>query len=596
MREPHHPAAIKTSAPSLEGVIERPRLVSALARMPAVAKWLQAASGTGKSTLAISYARSRVKPFAWYRLDERDNDPAIFYEEFAGAVGAQLQLTDALPGFSAGDHDRQPMFARGFFSALAAQLDEAALIVLDDMHRLTAGSMLSSLAELIGLAGKRIELLLVSEATPPTAFFDAIAARRLALMNDADLRFNIDECKAMTAALRIDAAQSEHIAALTGGHAGALVLACELLRGTDPRSALAIETVERIHSHLLSRLIERMPPPRRELLLKTAFVTQLTRPIAATLAGSEAGQQLDALVESGLLRRVGARPTEVFEAHGLVRQAMQALVRERLGQPEAFALAERTATALIGHDQSEAAFALLVEIGSTARAIGVMQQLAEDHAAHGQADLLMSAIAKLPLPEVRSNAWLCFWTGQALLPIDEEQARIWFGYAYSAFEAAGDLSGMRLAVASVVTAFEVEWGDLRELDRWLACHSDAGGDTPIAVVDRFEGSLIMGIMCAAFVRCRYPPQIDPDALVGRLRVLLEAPSAWLSDDQRVQAARLVIQHGNVFKQDELAQVASIATRSLVDASAGSALHRARWLVTAAYAYWSPATRRARSRI
>jgi ATP/maltotriose-dependent transcriptional regulator MalT len=60
--------------------------------LPANAKWLQSPSGTGKSTLAASYARHRADHLAWYRLDERDNDPAFFFAEFADAVVAQLRL------------------------------------------------------------------------------------------------------------------------------------------------------------------------------------------------------------------------------------------------------------------------------------------------------------------------------------------------------------------------------------------------------------------------------------------------------------------------------------------------------------------------
>ena len=130
MRDSHHPVTIKTSAPSLDGVIERARLVNALAKLPAAAKWLQAPSGTGKSTLAASYARSRKKPLVWYRLDERDNDPAFFYAEFAQAVHTQLRLKKQLPKFSSDDHDRQQEFAQRFAAALSEQLAKPALIVL----------------------------------------------------------------------------------------------------------------------------------------------------------------------------------------------------------------------------------------------------------------------------------------------------------------------------------------------------------------------------------------------------------------------------------------------------------------------------------
>ena len=138
MRDSHHPVTIKTSAPSLDGVIERARLVNALAKLPAAAKWLQAPSGTGKSTLAASYARSRKKPLVWYRLDERDNDPAFFYAEFAEAVHIQLRLKKPLPRFSSDDHDRQE-FAQRFATALRDQLTKPALIVLDDVQHYERG-------------------------------------------------------------------------------------------------------------------------------------------------------------------------------------------------------------------------------------------------------------------------------------------------------------------------------------------------------------------------------------------------------------------------------------------------------------------------
>ena len=586
MRDPPSPATIKTSAPSLDGVIERPRLVNALAQLPTAAKWLQAPSGTGKSTLAASYARSRKKPIVWYRLDERDNDPAFFYAEFAQVVCAQLRLKAQLPKFSSDDHNRQPEFAQRFAAVLSEQLAKAALLVLDDVQCITSGAMQGAFAALVSVAGNDVELLFISQWTAPTAFFDTIAARQLALLNDADLSFDLDECKAMIAALRIGDAHSESIAALTGGHAGALILACELLRGTDPKSALGVATVERIHSHLLTKLVEQMPQARRELLLQTAFVTQLTRPITEALAGRDAAHELDALVESGLLRRIGTGETEAFEAHGLVQQGMRALVRTRLGEARAQDLAQRTATTLLANGQCEAAFSLLVDIGLTARAIDVLQQLAERYAARGQTDLLLNALAKVPTAEVHRNAWLCFWTGQALLSIDEGQARVWLARSHSAFSASGDHAGVRLAAASVVTAFQLECNDLRELDNWVGMHRDAGGDTPVAAGDRFEATLSMGVICAAFVRATYPSSIDSDALIVRMRSLIDSESEWLSEDQRVQAARLLIEHARVFAKFEQARNIIIATRFLIDKEIGGTLHRGRWLIAAANAYSS----------
>ncbi|MGZ8992616.1 MAG: BTAD domain-containing putative transcriptional regulator [Burkholderiaceae bacterium] len=580
MRDSHFPVSIKTSPPSLKGVIERKRLLDALSSLQAPARWLQAPSGTGKSTLAASYARACKKPLVWYRLDERDNDPAFFYAEFAEAIPKQARLTKPLPQFSSDDHDRQQAFAQRFAAALSEQPAKPTLFVLDDVQTIANEAMQQAFATLVAAMTTGHELLFVSQSTAPMAFFDLIAARQLALLNDANLHFDLGECKQMISALRITGAHGESIAALTGGHAGALILACELLRGTDPKSALGVETVERVHSHLLTKLVERMPDARRELLLQTAFVTQLTRPIAEQLAGSDAAAEIEGLVDIGLLRRVGSATDEAFEAHGLVQQGMRALVQRRFPPASTRDLAEKTATVLAASSQADYAFGVLVEIGSTARALDVMQHLAERYAAQGQVDLLLASIAKLPATEVQRNAWLCFWVGQALLRINEEHARVWFDHAYAAFEAEGNPSGMRLAAASSVVALTLEWADLQQLDLWIARHAQAGGDAMVNDRDRFEPYLLMGLICAALVRGSYPPQIDADAVIARVRILLESPAVWLSDDQRVQAATILMKHGHAFVRHELARTIIIATRSLQERSTGGSLHRGRWLIAA----------------
>ncbi|HVG05732.1 MAG TPA: hypothetical protein VM937_12415, partial [Burkholderiaceae bacterium] len=585
MRDLHHPDSIKTSAPSLVGVIDRPRLLDALGKLRSPAKWLQAPSGTGKSTLAASYAQSQAKPFAWYRFDERDNDPSFFYEHLAEAISGQLSFTKPLPTFTADDHARQQDFARYYFGELVAQIDRSALIVFDDTARLNASSILSSLTVLICAASTRTELLFVSESVAPTEFFDVIASRRLELLNDADLHFNISECKAMSTALRVDNAQCEDIAALTGGHAGALVLACQLLRGTDPESAFAAQTAERIHTHLLSKLVERMPPAQRELLLQTAFVTQLTRPIAAALANIDAVNELDALVQRGLLRQAGTGKGRVYEAHGLVRSGMQTLVRAQLGAIKATELAQRTAVVLVENDQQEAAFELLVQGASSAAALQVLRQLAERYAANGHVDLLMSAIEKLPAAEVQADAWISFWVGQAQLRIDEARSRVWLTHSYEAFEKAADRAGMRLAAASVVIAFGLEHADLRELDTWIQRHREAGGETPVAATEQFEPTLLMAIVCVALIAGHYPEQLSSQSVVQRLQQLLELDGVWLSDDQRVQAGRLLITHARIFRTHIEAPNAIIATRRLIQKGVGGSLHRGRWLIDAAYAHF-----------
>ena len=112
-------------------------------------------------------------------------------------IHIQLRLKKPLPKFSSDDHDRQHEFAQRFAAALRDQLTKPALIVLDDVQCIANEAMQGALAALSTTTANDNEILFVSQATAPTAFFDAIAARQLALLNDADLRFDLDECKKM---------------------------------------------------------------------------------------------------------------------------------------------------------------------------------------------------------------------------------------------------------------------------------------------------------------------------------------------------------------------------------------------------------------
>jgi len=576
--------AVKTAVPTLAGMVLRPQLVSHLAAIAAPAKWLTAPSGTGKSTLVASYATGTSRKLVWYRLDGRDDDPAFFYRHYAAALTAALGDTLVLPTFSADDTAREGPFAERFMAAVRAGGATALLLVFDDAHRIREPRRLEALARFVAAADAAVEIVLISEDPAPPDFFDAIAARRLALCNDLHLAFEPDECRTLAEILRLPRSDGATLAALTGGHAAALVLACEFLRGTTAPTGDDSRIAAQIHLHLLEKLLDRAPPARRELLERTAFAPQFTSALAAALAGESAAAELEPLVARGLLRRIATAEGTIYEAHGLVRRGMQAVLRKRLDPAQFRQAALATATSLVAHGEPEEAFSLLVLHEAPEQAAAVLRGLAERYARGGQAALLARSVAQLPPAMQDRDPWLCFWTGQALLGIDEEAARGWFERSYKAFEAADDRAGMRLAAACVITAFGLEYGDIRTLDEWLERHARAGGDAAVEPGCAHEASLCLGVVCAAIARGVFPPGFDTDALIARLRVLVDDPSAWLTPDQPLEAARLLIDCALIFTTIAQAQTMVIATRSLAERESTSPLQRGRWWISAALAY------------
>jgi len=572
----------KTVAPSLEGTVERPAALGALRRAPAAAKWLAGPSGSGKSTLVASHLATSGKPCVWYRLDARDNDPAFLYANLAEAIAGSIQRVRDLPVFADDDRAHELGFAQRFFAAVVRQCGGVAF-VFDDAHKIERPLVQQALAEFVARASG--EIWFVGEEPPPVAYFDAIATRRLALCNDVQLAFDVGECESLAGILRVTSVSGTDLAAMTGGHAGALVLACELLRGAQLTAPITDSIVATIHRHLLARLLERMPASRSELLLRTCLAPQVTAAIVRELAGEATVNDLEALCAQGLLRTTTTARGPIYEAHGLVRRGLEAVLRERLG-PEAFsAWTMRTAGVLEAQGLDEDAFSLLVDCGANEHAADLLERMAERYARRRQADLLSRAFSRMPESVVDARPWLCFWAGQSLLGVDEESARRWFERSYAAFERAGDARGMRVAAARVVTAFGLEYGDLRALDTWMERHDRAGGNDAVPPESAYETVLALGVVCAALIRGAHPPDADPDALVQRLRVLIDDDGAWLAPDEPVIAARLLIDHGRIFTTPDRAQGYVLETQARAERVDASSLQRGRWNIAAAWAHY-----------
>ncbi|MGE5170404.1 MAG: BTAD domain-containing putative transcriptional regulator [Rudaea sp.] len=575
----------KATPPPLDGAIERAAALAALNADAAPARWLTGVSGSGKSTLIASHVHRSGRRCVWYRLDERDDDPAFFYANFTAAIERIRPQAHDLPTFVDDDRAAEDAFAQRYFAAVVERCGEATF-VLDNAHTIMREAMQRALARFVATVDARIELWLVGERPPGPAFFDVVAQRRLALCNDVPLAFDENECAALAAASRLRGIGGAELAALTGGHAGALVLACEFLRGAESLEAGQAErAVEQIHRHLLGRLLARMPEPRRELLLRTCLAPQFDDAIVRALAGDAAVGEIEVLRAHGLLRRTGARGGPIYEAHGLVRRGLQSLLAERLGAQGADAWAERTAEALAAAGFDEDAFALLVDRAAYERAADLLERIAERYARRSQAELLMRAAARLPATVADTRPWLCFWAGQALLGFNEETARGWFERAYAAFERAGNRLGMRLAAARVVMAFGLDYADLRTLDAWLARHEHAGGHEAVAPGAPFESALLLGAMAASLTLGAHPPGVDADALVRRLRVLLDDDGAWLTPDEPAIAARLVVDHARIFSTPQRAQALVLETSAYAKRPTASALQRGRWYIAASWAFY-----------
>ncbi len=118
-------------------VLQRPRVVQALKHaIKYPLSIIEAGTGYGKSTAIISFISSLSRPVFWFTISGTDRDPKLFLAKFFSAFN---QL-----GYAIGEKalrildspDSTPMEALiAFVNAVATQLNQEALIIVDDFHR-----------------------------------------------------------------------------------------------------------------------------------------------------------------------------------------------------------------------------------------------------------------------------------------------------------------------------------------------------------------------------------------------------------------------------------------------------------------------------
>jgi len=231
--------AAKLSAPRISAVHPRPRLLRLIdgARARSLV-WIEGPAGSGKTTLAADYIRSRRLNAIWYRFDDRDADPAAFFYYLRRAVSRiSPRRRETLPLLTSAYLQAPSVFARNFFEEVYARLKRPAALVLDDFHDLPAGSiLLGLLPEVLAAVPDGVTALALSRSAPPPGFAALRARSRLATLGGEELNFRLEEARGLArlrGTRKLSAASLSAIHKRTRGWAAGLVLTLEHARAAN---------------------------------------------------------------------------------------------------------------------------------------------------------------------------------------------------------------------------------------------------------------------------------------------------------------------------------------------------------------------------
>ena len=300
--------ASKLAAPRLPGwMVARPRLDQRIAEGTAgPLTVVTGPPGAGKTTALASWAATPMTPVrvAWVTLDDYDNQPGRFWSHVVKALrqaGVPLEETlPAQPQARAAGRDFLPRLA----SALAT-LDPPLVLVLDDLHLLTAPKPLAELAHVLRYARPGLHLVAAARIDPHLPLHRHRLAGELTEIRAADLAFTAGEADLLMAqhGLSLPAGAVSLITERVAGWAAGLRLAALSLDG-HPDPGLFIKNLaaedNALTSYLVDEVLDAQPPAQRELMLRTSILDRVSADLAWELTGDEqAGCTLAALARSG---------------------------------------------------------------------------------------------------------------------------------------------------------------------------------------------------------------------------------------------------------------------------------------------------------
>ena len=464
----HRHVIAKLVAPRATQIIRRGRVLSAIARqLRAGACWVAAPAGYGKTIAITDYLQKAGTPHVWYRVDDGDQDIASFFHYMALSVRG-VRPKQALPSFGSEYADQPDQFARRFFRAYFAKLRPGTVLVLDDVHNADVPQFRRLLALLLEELPQTIRCVCLSRTRPPQELMEFTIKGRLGIVDESLLRFSDREARALVKMRIGRSAPAVSIGAACGWAAGLALLAArasapqartEIATGSDPVSAEAFAA-------LAGQLVDSLPRPERDLLMKLSLLPEVRPDIVAALGGSAPAQSLlEALHRRQLLVTRGNTSQAVFHLHDLLRDYLRHRLSRELPAHDLAVLMEHVARLLNDAGYVDGALDLALQAEAWPFAGRLIAAHAETLVNQGRRATLIDRCAALPPDHL--DGWLCYWLGVANAS-DDATAESWFARAWTAFSERNSARGLCLTAAHAVLSKADSWRTHEGLAVWTA--------------------------------------------------------------------------------------------------------------------------------
>jgi LuxR family maltose regulon positive regulatory protein len=364
---------------------------------------VSAPAGFGKTMLVTEWlgtVADEGAAVAWLSLDERDNDPALFWSY----VLATLQA--AVTGLGDGARsllDSAPAPMEDVLATLVNDLhgvDQDVVLVLDDYHVIDSAEVHEGLNHLLEHLPERAHLVIASRADPPLPLARLRARGELAEIRAADLRFTAEEAAEYlngAMGLELTATDIATLDARTEGWIAALQLAALSLQGRDDAAAFIAGFAgddRFIVDYLAGEVLHRQPESVRQFLLQTSVLDRLHGSLCDAVTGTIGGKAaLESLDQQNLFVIPLDDRREWYRYHHLFADVLRARLLEE--DPDATGELHRRASLWYAdHGEPSDAIRHALAAGDFARA-AALAELAMPAMRRGRQDVTIREWAQL---------------------------------------------------------------------------------------------------------------------------------------------------------------------------------------------------------
>ncbi len=308
---------------------------------------LAAPAGFGK-TAALTRLIGRLggkAAVAWVAVDSNDDPLGLL-----SCLCAALEPLDppwrtdpeALVAMAGGSRSDRRTVISELLNTLAACEVERGLIVVDDAHRIRDPAVFEFLDQLLERLPPKWGVIVSTRSDPPLALARLRGHDELAEFRERDLRFGLDEVRALLPELpaHVDPAlTSRRLLERTQGWAVGLRLAVNSLAASpadapaDRRQAGVADgsTDRHVFDYLLAEVLSAMPEELRAFLLRCSVLSELSSArCAAVAADPRAAHWLDEVERRGLFVSVLDGPEPTLRLHDLFRDFLQDRLRREM--------------------------------------------------------------------------------------------------------------------------------------------------------------------------------------------------------------------------------------------------------------------------